>query len=151
MPASIIESPWTLRPKTSRPPKGAIHAHRVDHVLFGEQRKAGGDATEDEHLDEVDVVGRLGRDGGAVAGGLDVGGTQGARLHVLPRQITLALQGAQVVVDAVRRPDPHARADLSERWRVTAVVNRLADEVEDHLLALSQPLHRAQTLPEHVF
>ena len=49
-------------------------------------------------------------------------GPERARLHVLARQVALALEGAQVVVDAVRRPDAHARADLAQRRRVAAVV-----------------------------
>jgi hypothetical protein len=97
-------------------------------------------------LDEVHVVrGGLWRH---VAEGLrgQVCGAQCARLHVLAREVALSLERAQVIIHSVGRADTHARADLAERWGVAAVVNRLADEVEDHLLALREALHRLARL-----
>src|SRR5690606_20530111 len=69
-----------------------------------------------------------------------------AALHVFAPQVALALQGAQVIVDAVRRADPHVLADLAEGRRIPAVADRLPDELEGLLLALGQTLHRSQIL-----
>src|SRR5205085_2222634 len=73
------------------------------------------------------------------------GGPERARLHVLAREVSLPLERAEVIVHSVRRANAHACADLAQRRRVTAVGDRLADEVEHHLLALSQTLHGVQS------
>jgi hypothetical protein len=64
------------------------------------------------------------------------GGPQGARLHVLAREVPFALERSKVIVDAVGRANAHPRADLAQRRRVAAIGNRLPNEVEHHLLSL---------------
>ena len=57
-----------------------------------------------------------------------------------------------MVVDPVGRANAHSSADLAQRRRVTAVRNRLLDEVEHHLLPLRKALAIVpRTLPEHAF
>jgi hypothetical protein len=46
-----------------------------------------------------------------------------------------------VIVDAIGGPDAHAGSDLAKRGRVAPIANGLADEIEDHLLTLGEPLH----------
>ena len=101
---------------------------------------------QDPDLDEIDVVGGgLGRHACATQSLIhQARRAQRTGLHVLSCQIPLPLQSPQVIVDAVGGPNAHARADLAQRRRVTPVVNGLTDEVENHLLALREPLHRAQ-------
>ena len=109
------------------------------------ERQPGRDAAEDLDFDEIVVVRGERREPRRKLGRVTVAPQSGrperARLHVLAREVPLPLERAQVVVHPVRRADPHPRADLAERGRVAAVRDRLADEVEDHLLALSQALH----------
>ena len=57
----------------------------------------------------------------AVAGGR----TERAGLHVLAREVALALERAEVIVHAVGRADAHVGADLAQRRRVAAIGDRL--------------------------
>src|SRR4051794_38690016 len=72
--------------------------------------------------------------------------TKRATLHVFTREVPLPLERAEVIVHPVRRPNAHARADLSERGGVAAICDRLADVVEDHLLSLGQAYHDRRTV-----
>ncbi len=51
-----------------------------------------------------------------------------------------------MVVHAVRGSDPHAGAYLAKSGRIAPVVDRLLDEVQNHLLTLREPLHRGERL-----
>ena len=135
--------------------EAAVDAHRVDDVLFGEERagrrrraRGPGPRRASSSLAGCAPARRRRRSALRSPGRV---GPERARLHVLAREVALALERAQVIVHPVGRADAHARADLAERRRVAAVRDRLANEVEDHLLTLRQPLHRAWQPTEHAF
>ena len=105
--------------------------------IFREQREPCGHPS--DHGDIEDDVVRVG--GASRRRGCVFDELESAALHVLAPQVALAFEGAQVVIHAVRRPDAHVRADLAERGRVAAALDRGSDEIEGLLLPLGQALH----------
>ena len=77
----------------------------VEDVLLGQEGEAGGDPPDDGDVDDIVplIVGRAAHAsfGGPVLPGafdLQVTGAEGAALHVLPREVALPLEGAQVTL-----------------------------------------------------
>src|SRR4051812_47723908 len=110
----------------------AIDAHRIDYVLFREERQAGGDTAEDLDLNQVIIRGGFHRFGGVAHARHEL---ESAALHVFAAQVTFALEGTQVIVDAVGRTDAHVLANLAERWRVATFLDRATNEVQGLFLA----------------
>jgi hypothetical protein len=109
-----------------------LHVHRIVGVLDGLAQGAGGDAADDGNLDEI-VVG-----GWRAAAGLAIRGlhqTQGPRLHILPGQVALPLERAQVVVDPIGAANAKMIADFTKGGWVPPRVNRVRNVLKHRLLA----------------
>src|SRR6185312_8640224 len=55
-------------------------------------------------------------------------------------EVALLLERLQMIVHAVGRADAHVLADLAQRRRIAAALDRLADELQHRLLAIGQRL-----------
>src|SRR5450432_950 len=124
-----------------------VDVHGVLHVLDGEQRQTRGDASDDGNLDDV-LEARVAAADAQRARCHRLGrahGPQRARLEILALQVTLLLEGAQVIVHAVGRADAEVLPDLAQRRRVAALLDGLRDEAEDRLLAIGQYAARVVT------
>src|SRR5271155_269790 len=116
----------------------ALDAHGVDVKLVAEDGPSRDDAADDRDLQD----GAVGRKERVRLRWIGHGGRpERARLHVLADEHPFALQGANVVVHAVGRLDAHVPSDLAQRWRVPALGDRSADEVEHHALSVGDLLH----------
>src|SRR5262249_13128970 len=97
------------------------------------------------YLDHAFVVVGGNRSGKAVR----VARAQGARLHVLAREVAFSLQRAKVIVDPVGGTDAHVSADLAQRGRITAVGNGASNVFEHLLLTIREALHGGREPTEH--
>jgi hypothetical protein len=122
-----------------------VDANPVFGVFDGENRRPRGDPSEDRDVDEVVVGGTFERDD--VRLGFDVAADRanGPALEVVTGQETLALEGFEMVVDAVRGADAHVLADLADRRRIAATLDGRADVVENLLLPTREALHGAHS------
>src|SRR5207244_7137786 len=102
----------------------------VFHVLLGEERLAGGDPTQDRHVD--DAFGRLAR---PVFEDLDRPGLAG-----IPMDEPLFLKGGEMAVDRRTAREPKRRPYLADRRRIAPLLHVRHHVGQDLTLALRQSL-----------